>query len=238
MHVREGIKCVYSHIMGQGVGGKVVPKTQLGAKRKSNNHVRLAREIKAMANIGIHMDRLARHVTDASTLLFRPDQLEEYISVNSQDETSIEVVMAPRSNDPMGKGSSAVVPATTNTMLNSFHTQLPKSLTRSSRRRVLAKVVQTETTYMLQICINEDAGQFIVIIGKVINAPQIIERNTLECYYGAERKRRSISTYAERFKIKSVDSCNDGHPSNAKMERAVLRELNQKSETPWSGNRK
>ena len=91
---------------------------------------------------------------------------------------------------------------------------------------------------MLQICINEDSGQFIIIIGQVINAPQIIERNTLECYYGAERKRRSMSDVVERFQVKSLDSCNDGHPSNGKMERAVLMELNKKSEKPWNSNRK
>ena len=78
----------------------------------------------------------------------------------------------------MDVDSSAVVPAATNTMLSSLHTELPKSLISLSRRRVVAKVVQTDTKYMLQICINEDAGQFIVIMGQVVNAPQIVERST------------------------------------------------------------
>ena len=125
--VREGISCLYTRVMGQSHGGKVVSKQQMLEDRQSLSYARLANEIKALANIGIHMDRLARHVIEASTLAFRPDQMEEYINFNSQDETSLDVVMETHLDAINNVDSSAVVPAATNTMLSTFHTQLPRS---------------------------------------------------------------------------------------------------------------
>ena len=78
--VREGISCLYSRVMGQGRGGKVVSKAQLKEDRQCSSDIKVGNEIKALASIGIHMDRLARHVIEASTLAFRPEQLVEYIS--------------------------------------------------------------------------------------------------------------------------------------------------------------